>query len=386
MNALSLEKTNRYIQQFGDRQKAFMRSENRALLRSVLFDVPRRSSIGWYCYYKKAPALLRELVKQISPEEIGQRMRQLCSRPYYLQLSILMCSYFGARQQLLLDAGLRPGQAFADEEVADARFVVDFWERACRSYRADGLLFSDPAKEAQPILPQVDVELLNSRLAIKTDASHQRLRRLAATLELYVFILHGEQRDGLFAHGPYKTGDGSQLVVIEFNDLQNDYLPWAETQARNPLPNLALVRRVSGVNMQFDMFGGINWDVPDLAPHVLAEGLFTRDGNGEIASVSMDDVAQIESSAAEAQNELFLSAAEWTPRYKAEYGIHLFANHLFPFFRLLPDSGDWGERIRTEFAQAASGVLDQMLDQEDMPSIWKFMATTDDDFFWPVVE
>ena len=77
MSNLTLDELNACIRQFGDGQKAFMRSENRALLRSVLFDVPRRSSIGWYCYYDRAPALLRQLVKQISPEEIGRRMRRL---------------------------------------------------------------------------------------------------------------------------------------------------------------------------------------------------------------------------------------------------------------------------------------------------------------------
>jgi len=132
MNALNLTEVNRCIRQFGAGQKAFMRSENRALLRSVLFDVPRRSSIGWYCYYHRAPSLLRSLSALITPEDIGRRMRRLCSRPYYLQLSILMCSYFGARQQLLLDHGLKAGQAFADEKVDDACFLVDFWQRACR--------------------------------------------------------------------------------------------------------------------------------------------------------------------------------------------------------------------------------------------------------------
>jgi len=309
MSRLSLNELNCYIRQFGERQKAFMRGENRALLRSMLFDVPRRSSIGWYCYYEKAPEFLRELVKQVSPEEIGRRMRQLCSRPYYLQLSILMCSYFGARQQLMLDHDLRPGQLFPEEKIEDALFVVDFWQRACRTYRSDGLLLPDPDNQAQAVLPREDIEFLNSQLTPKTVATHQRLRRLAATLELYVFILHGEQRDGLFAHGPYETSDGSQVVVFEFTDLQNEFLPWAYTEARNPYPNLALVRRIRGVQTHFDMFGGIRWDAPDLAPHVEAEGLFTRTTEDRIAGVSMDEVAQIESCAAAAQNELFLNAA-----------------------------------------------------------------------------
>lgn len=385
MNSFSVEQMNRYIKKFGDRQKAFMRSENRALLRSVLFDVPRRSSIGWYCYYACAPGLLRELMQRISAEDIGLRMRRLCSRPYYLQLSILMCSYLGARQQLLLDQGLRPGQRFANEKVDDALLVVDFWQRACRAYRSDGLLFTDQDNGAQPILPHGQVEWLDGGIKSSNAVDHTRLRRLAATLELYVFLLHGEQRDGLFAHGPYDVGGGNQLVMLEFTDLQNDFLPWAGTEAQNPYPNLVLVRRIADVRVRFDMFGGIRWDAPDIAPHVRAEGLFTRTIKDDIVPVSLDEVGHIESCAAAAQNELFLKAAEWSPRYKAEYGVQLFANHFRLFFQSLPDCRAWDERIRNEFEDAAHKLLDELLVQEQPPSIWNYMATTDDDFFWPVV-
>lgn len=382
MTEMNLDELNRLIKEFGDCQKAFMRSENRALLRSVLFDVPRRSSIGWHCYFEKAPDLLRSLCAYATPEEIGRRMRRLCSRPYYLQLSILMCSYLGARQQLLLDGGLEPGQPFTDERLDDMTFLVDFWQRACASYRSDGQVIPEPGNDAQPILPAADVSLLAQGLAPANEADHQRLRRLAATLELYVFILHGEQRDGLFAHGPYEAGDGSQIVLLEFTDLRNDYLPWAATDAVNPYPNLALVRRMRDVDVHFDMFGGIRWDVPDIGPHVEAEGLFTRTGD-EIVPVPLEEVAELEAAAAAAQNELFLKAAGWSTRYKAEYGVHLFANHLHPFFELVSDDPSWGERIRGEFEDAAQGLLDDMLAREEPPSIWNYMATTDEDFFWP---
>ena len=385
MSSFGVDQMNRYIKQFGGLQKAFMRSENRALLRSVLFDVPRRSSLGWYCYYKCAPALLRELVQQISPEDIGRHMRRLCSRPYYLQLSILMCSYLGARQQLLLDRNLRPGQRFADEKVDDALLVVEFWQRACRAYRSDGLLFADQDTGGQPILPPDQVEWLETCIKPANTQDHTRLRRLAATLELYIFMLHGEQRDGLFAHGPYAVGGGEKIVMLEFTDLQNDFLPWAGTEVQNPYPNLVLVRRISGVQVYFDMFGGIHWDAPDIAPHVLAEGLFTRTSDDTIVPVPLEEVEHIESCAAAAQNELFLKAAEWSPRYKAEYGVQLFANHFRLFFESLPDSQDWDERVRTEFEDAALQLLDDLLEQEQPPSIWNYMATTDEDFFWPVV-
>jgi len=386
VNSLTLNELNAYIGQFGNAQKTFMRSENRALLRSVLFDVPRRSSIGWYCYYDRAPDLLRHLVQQISPEEIGQRMKRLCSRPCYLQLSIIMCSYFGARQQILLDSGLNPGQPFPGEKMDDVHFLVDFWQRCCRAYRSDGLPLPDPLHGTQQVLPREDIDYLDQLLDPSDPGTHQRLRRLAATLELYAFILHGEQRDGLFSHGPYDVGGGCQLVVQEFTDLQNDYLPWAQTEARNPYPHLALVRRTKNLDARFDLFGGVLWDVPDLGPCVEAEGLFTRTDDGTLVALSLDEVERIESCATAAQNELFLKAAEWSPRYKAEYGIHLFANHLYSFFELLPPGQDWGERIRTEFEAAAADVLDQLLAADEAPSIWSFMATSEGEFFWPVVE
>jgi len=384
VNALTLDELNGYVKHFGASQKAFMRSENRALLRSVLFDVPRRSSVGWHCYYDRAPAMLRRLVQEQSAEEIGRCMRRLCSRPYYLQLSILMCSYFGARQQLLLDHGLSPGQPFPEERPDDALFMVDFWRRVTRAYRSDGLLLPDEAGDTQPVLPADTVVQLNEQLDSTTRDVHQRLRRMAATLELYVFILHGEQRDGLFAHGPYDVGGGCQLVVQEFTDLQNDFLPWAATRARNPYPHLALVRRTKGVQGRFDLFGGVLWSAPDLGPHVEAEGLFTRTADESIVSVSLDELEQIESCAAAAQNELFLKAAEWSPRFKAEYGVHLFANHLRAFFELCSLGGEWDEYIRSEFEASAADVLDSLLEDDEPPSIWKFMATTDGDFFWPI--
>ena len=382
---MSLDELNRCLKHFGNSQKNFMRSENRALLRSVLFDVPRRSSIGWYCYYKKAPGLLRCLAQEISPEEIGRRMRRLCSRPYYLQLSILMCSYFGARQQLLLDNGLEPGQQYIDEKLEDALFIVDFWRRACQAYRNDGLLLPDDGNDSQPILPPETVEILNDKLEPKTTETHQRLRRLAATLELYTFILHGEQRDGLFTHGPYDIGQEHQLVVQEFTDLQNDFLPWSDTQDRNPYPHLALVRRVKGARVCFDLFGGILWESSDIAPYVEAEGLFTRTADDSIVPVALEEVDQIESCAAAAQSELFLKAAEWSTRFKAEYGVYLFANHLRSFFMLLPQGSEWDKRICTEFESSAAEILDHLLELDEPPSIWNYMANTDGDFFWPIV-
>jgi hypothetical protein len=239
---------------------------------------------------------------------------------------------------------------------------------------------------SQAILPPADIEGLASQLRPFSTDRHRQLRRLAATLELYAFILHGEQRDGLFAHGPYPLDDGSQLIVQEFNDLQNDFLPWAQTRTGNPYPGLALVRRTRGLDARFDLFGGVRWQTTELAACVKAEELFAYTADGHVKPVPCGEIEHIESCAAAAQNELFLKAAEWTPRYKAEYGVHLFANHLYPFFGWLPQARKWGERIRSEFEDAAAGVLDALLATEELPSIWQFMATTRGGFFTPLAQ
>jgi hypothetical protein len=387
-DALSLEEMNRLVAIFGASQKNFMRMEQRSSLRSALFDVPRRSSLGWIGIYQHGASLLRQLTKLVPPEEIGQRMKQLCSRPYYLQLSILMCSFFGARQQLILDRGLKPGDPLSDEDdtrIDDALFLVDFWRRVARMYRNDGCLLPAENGYTQAILPQSEVDELAAWIEPCTPEHRRSIRRLAATLDLYSFILHGEQRDGTFGHGPYPQPNGAIIVVHEYNDLCNQFLPWADTSTRNLYPNLAIVRRLrAGVDTRFDLFGSILYKTADVDRFIIGESLLTRAGDGALRQILWDEIPEIQHRAAEAQNELYVKAAGWTPRYKAEYGIYLFANHFYPFFQIAGLNPSWGETIRRSFETAVEPLVEPMLKRAEIPSIWPFMATTEGDFFWPV--
>lgn len=380
---------NQLVARFGESQKRFMRREQRSALRSALFDIPRRSSLGWTGIYECGAPLLRQLTRFASPEDIGARMKRLCSRPCYLQLSILMCSFFGARQQRLLDQGLKPGDALPDEDdarIEDALFLVDFWRRVTRSYRNDGCLLPIEAGNTQPILPQHSADKLAAGLETSSPEHHRSVRRLAATLDLYSFIVHGEQRDGTFAHGPYPQPDGTLIVVHEYNDLCNHYLPWAETTSRNRYPNLAIVRRLRPeVRAEFDLFGSVIYIPADLHGFIIAESLFTSTDDGTLHGIEWDELPEIQHRAAEAQNELYVKAAAWSHRFKAEYGIHLFANHLYPFFQIAGLDRTWGERVRECFSEVITPLVEPMLNNAEIPSIWAFMAQTEGDFFWPVV-
>jgi hypothetical protein len=380
--SIDLQETNRLIKLISDSLKSFMRSERRTALRSVLFDVPRRSSLGWECLYRTTYPLLVELTSSISPEEVGRRMKRLCARPNFLTLSILICCYLGGRQQHILDLGLGPEDPFPEDDPEKISFIIDFWQRACRAYRNDGGLLPAQCGDTQPILEPKTVAQLEDLLSEANCSKFKRLRRLMATLELYAFILHGEQRDGLFAHGPYECGERAHIVVREFTDLQNTYLPWATTRARNLYPNLAFLLKLRQVNARFDLFGGVRIEPADYEDRLLACALVTATESGEIQPVPFDEIGEIERRAAAAQIELYRKAAEWSPRFKIEYGVYLFANHMKTFFDIAGLEVD--SSIQQAFEKAAAPMLERLLATEEPPSIWRFMATTEGDFFYPV--
>ena len=125
----------------------------------------------------------------------------------------------------MLELGLAEGEPFAEEERDYVVTVLDFWERASRAYRNDGLLLPVQSGGTLPILADEHLGLMRGLMRPAEADAYAAARRMAATLELDNFVLHGEQRDGVFGHGPYPGEGGRTIVVREFNDLRNDYLP-----------------------------------------------------------------------------------------------------------------------------------------------------------------
>ena len=376
---MDLDRANNLIAFFGSCQKTSMRAERRDTMKSVLFDLPRRSSLGWEVLYEHGVGFLRELSEHVTAEELGRRMRTIGSRPYSLQPFILMCSYLGARQQHMLDAMLGSEDSFPDEDFESMAYLLDFWERLQRSYRTDGTLLPQESGGRRQILDDAMIaEVLEHVRGVSAD-EYASVRRTAATLELYSFILHGEQRDGITGHGPYPLEDGSILFFREFNDLQNDYLPWSATTTRNLYPNVVVAYVAHDVQVECDMFGGIMYEPHELGDRLEGIAMLTNDG-GAITSIIQDNIA-IQEAAAEAQTELYMKAVGWDDRYRIAYGGPLFANHLKPFFDLAGVGGDVGQRIMDACQGTADRLVAELLDS-DVASVWTHMGTTEGDFFW----
>jgi hypothetical protein len=218
-------------------------------------------------------------------------------------------------------------------------------------------------------------------------ASYAAVRRMAATLELYAFVLHGEQRDGVFGHGPYAGADGRTIIVREFNDLRNDRLPWAATEARNPFPNVIVAYECHDVAVRCDMFGGIVTDPVEIDDRLDRLVALTQE-DGALRALGPEEIAAVQEAAAAAQIELYMKAVEWTPRYKIECGAFLFANHLAPFFDVAGIDDGVAQRITAACEQTAERMIDGLVASVEtgLPGqIWGHIGSTPGRLFWPVV-
>jgi hypothetical protein len=381
--APAFERLNELIRLFGENFKRDLRAERREAMRSILFDLGRRSPLGWQCLYEHQATFLREISVLMPPEELGRRMRGLGRRPYALQPFIVMIGHLGWRQQRMLDLGLRQGDPFPEEKFDDLGFVVDWWARVQEAYRQDGFMLPEDAGGTCPILDEPDLQVL-LEAALPTDSERlAHVRRMAATLELYSFVLHGEQRDGIFGHGPYPQDDGSVVFVREFNDLRNDYLPWAETETRNRWDAIVIAYRAREVSVRCDMFSSMTVEPHEFGDRLEGVSVFGLDGD-EPEPTPLDDgeMGAVQSAAADAAEQLYLAALNWDDRYKIAYGAPLFANHLWPIAKLAGADSEMGGRIMAACQETADRRVDEML-AADVPSVWTHMGTTDTDCFWP---
>jgi hypothetical protein len=376
---LPIDEINRLIAAFSAAHERTMRAERRTSMKSVLFDLPRRSSLGWEAIYEHAPRLVRELEALCPPEELGRRMRRIGSRPYQMQLFMLACGFLAARQQHLLDVGVEPGQPFA-EDLDGVAAVIGFWGRVTAAYRGDDALVPEAAGGVLRILDADGVDAVERLLEPVDDAMLARIRRLAATLTLYCFILHGEQRDGIFGHGPYPSRDGTTVFVQEYNDLAECPLPWADTEARAAFPAVAIAYRARDVEVRCDLFGSMVVEPSDYAERVTEAQVLVADGDG-LRALTADEIDALEDAATAAQQELYLRAIEWDDRFKITYGAPLFAGHVAPLFRLAGDPDAFG-RIAAAFAGTAERMVEQ-LDGQPVPSMWRHMGDPDTTFYWP---
>jgi hypothetical protein len=374
---LDLEAANDVMVAFGAEHQRAVKSENRAALNSSLFDVPGRSTVGNILLYQEAPDLIRRLNERISPEELGARMKVPGSRPYALNHWVVMGGFVEGRQQYLIDNGVGSDAVIDDPRSDDLITVADWYDRVGRAYREDGNPFPRPPYLTQEILTPDAVAAAMAN-AVKPDTElMEAVKRTGASLALHNFLLHGEQRDGIFGHGPY-TDDGSTVWFEEFNDLSKSHLPWSYVEPELPVSNVVFgyAAQAGEIESEANLFGVLRVAPHDFLDRLLLVSPLTQDG-GELRSLTIAELEEISDLAEQRYAKLFEQAVDWTDEFRIAYGGPLFANHFSPFFDLAGDP-EGAALVHERFDSALPKVLAEMPRGMGEGTFWHHLATAAD--------
>jgi hypothetical protein len=383
--AVPADLTNRLILDYGQLQASFVTNENRDRLDSSLFDLPRRSLIGYEIVYEHGPWLLREVQRYANATQIGERMRDVAVRPGYLQLTMLPCGYLSARQLRLLAAGADPATPAHDERPDDLAVVCQFTAMASASYRRVPVGVQPPPGGApHPILDRARVAELASRLTTATPQRIEAARRLSGTAASYALLLHGEQRDGITGHGPYPGPSGRRLLFVEYTDLRGDFLPWAPAPGEVALDGLSFLYEVpESVQVRHDPYGSLTVDPLDFLSVVGRLRVFARVGT-ELRVLDDDQIAAVRDALTDAQDGLYARIVGWPEAMRVQYGGWIFANHLHAFALAAGAPAELSAELAQRTRRTAASVHAQLSSRATMADLYRNVRSSDVPLFTPV--
>lgn len=235
-------------------------SERSTVIEAGVFDLPAKMVFGTLVSSPTFSGMIDAIeARGVPPEELGRRMKVPGFRLGALALGGLTWVHCFGRLQRYLDAGWpQRDEPIAEEERNNAK-VLGWYARLMRAYRNDGLLLplEGGAQATMPILDGPTVERLSAgALERGPVADATAFKRTLGKLGNYLFMIHGEARDGIFNHGPYMLDDGRVLIVKEWTDLQNTYMPWVTKDRRLPVSRVVVPLVLErGSEVRFDMFG-----------------------------------------------------------------------------------------------------------------------------------
>ena len=323
----------------------------RTVQESKLFPVPAYMVVSYLQAFYRYPELLRKLDARMSPEEIGDRMRETSTKGDIISLSCVPEFYLAGRQTLIELGLMRPTDA-----LDDLVFVEDFAERVNLAYHRQHahVLPSDNNLRAQ-LLPERRLQVFEAdAIGMRAgDRLHTALKKFMATANQYALLSHCESRLGIWNHGPYRCRANEEMLVRGFADLGECDLPWLDDIASEVTHNNLTVPTIVK-DTHFNIVD--DWASFEATPsfehnNVVAVGLYTSDflSDGEIP-VAMDNAATLaefldheNEILARATKELWQRMAAWSRDQMIDAGAMVYAAVAKDMFHVagLYDPQDW---------------------------------------------
>ncbi len=323
----------------------------RTVQESKLFPVPAYMVVSYLQAFYRYPDLLRRLAAKMTPEEIGDRLRETSTKGSIISLSCVPEFYLAGRQTLI-----ELGLIKTTDALDDLVFVEDFSERLNLAYHRNHahVLPSDSNLRAQ-LLPERRLQVFEAdAIGMRPgDRLHTALKKFMATANQYALLSHCESRLGIWNHGPYRCRDNEEMLVRGFVDLGECDLPWLDGIAeRVSYNNLTLPTIVKDTHFHIVD----DWASFEATPafdhnNVVAVGLYTSDflSDGEIP-VAMDNAASLaeflehESEIlAQATRELWKRMAGWRRDQMIDAGAMVYASVAKDLFHVagIYEPSDW---------------------------------------------
>jgi hypothetical protein len=329
----------------------YLHCTTRTVQESKLFPTPAYMQLSYLQSFYRYPPLLRKLSEQMSPEELGDRLREINTKSNIINLTCIPEFYVAGRQTLIDMGMLRPTDA-----LDDLVFVQDFAERLNLAYHRNHAHVTpyDAGLRAQ-LLPERRAQVFEAdAIGMKPgDRLHTSLQKFLATANQYSFLSHCECRLAIHNHGPYKCGPNREMLVRGFVDLAETDLPWLDEVAADITHNnltIPVIVKDTHFNIVDDWASFEATPAYDHA-NVVAVGLYTSDflSDGEIP-VAMDNAVTLadfldseEQKLHQATRALWREMAEWTRDQMLDAGAMIYAGVAKDLFHVagIYEQDDW---------------------------------------------
>jgi hypothetical protein len=205
----------------------------RTTFSSEIFKVNSYITISLTDMVHRSPERVRRFEAALPVEEIETSWRRL-GRTGPIFTWHFFNTYLVGRE-LLYNLGL----LHPEEDLEDARTMIDFYRRGRMARRNDGALVPKDTEDREPYLPDEVISDLAAKVRPIDEAEHKRLRRLNVTLSGYSFLYFCDARIGQHDSGPYELESGKSMIVRDFFPLGPTRYPWT-SELRPPANGYSL--------------------------------------------------------------------------------------------------------------------------------------------------